>query len=193
VGVITGNNTEMIYRTLIKKAGVDSKKIREVEISFDLATFLTGVYDVRPAYIFDETVSLDQQGIKYTIVKPQDYGVQFIGTVYFTKRETVQKDPELVQKFVNSIASGWENALKNPEQALSFLGKYNNTIDVNRERQSFSKGMDYFRGENGKVLMVSQDRWVQMGNSLKELGVIKEVNINFIDNSFIDKYHTSKK
>jgi len=193
VGVLTGNNTEMIYRILVKKANVDPKKIQEVEASFDLATFLTGVYDVRPAYIFDETVSLDKEGIKYSIVKPQDYGVQFIGTVYFTKRETIQKEPELVQKFVNSIAAGWEIALENPEKALSYLGKYNNTIDVNRERLSFSKGMEYFRGENGRVLMVGKDRWVEMGNSLRELGKIKDVKVSFIDNTFIEKYHNSKK
>lgn len=192
VGVITGNNTEMIYRTLVKRANIDPKKIKEVEIPFDLATFITGAYDIRPAYIFDETVSLDKANIKYTIVKPQDYGVQFIGTVYFTKRETVRNEPELVQKFVNSIAAGWESAIQNPEKALSFLGSYNKTIDVSRERLSFSKGVDYFKGENDKVLMVSKDRWIQMGNALKELGLIKEVNTNFIDNTFIEKYHNIK-
>ena len=192
VGVITGNNTEMIYRTLVKRANLDTKKIQEVEIPFDLATFITGAYDVRPAYVFDETVSLDQANIKYTLVKPQDYGVQFIGTVYFTKRETVRSEPELVQNFVNAIAAGWESAIQDPEKALTYLGGYNKTIDVTRERLSFTKGVDYFRGENNKVLMVSKDRWTQMGNALKELGLIKEVNTNFIDNTFIEKYHALK-
>lgn len=193
VGVFTGNNTEMIYRTLVRKAGLDKNKLNEVEAPFDLGSFIAGTYDIRPAYIFDETVSLDKEAIKYTIVKPQDYGVSFIGTVYFTKRSTVENEPELVQKFVNSIAQGWELALQNPEKALKYLAAYNKTIDINRERASFKAGIDYFRGENGKVLTSDIQKWKQMGSDLKDLGVIKAFNADkFINNSFIDNYHNKK-
>jgi NitT/TauT family transport system substrate-binding protein len=193
VGVFTGNNTEMIYRTLVRKAGLDKNKLNEVEAPFDLGSFIAGTYDIRPAYIFDETVSLDKEAIKYTIVKPQDYGVSFIGTVYFTKRSTVENEPELVQKFVNSIAQGWELALQNPEKALKYLAAYNKTIDINRERASFKAGIDYFIGENGKVLTSDIQKWKQMGSDLKDLGVIKAFNADkFINNSFIDNYHNKK-
>lgn len=193
VGVITGNNTEMIYRTLIRKAGVDPRKVKEIEIPFDLATFITDAYDVRPAYIFDETVSLDQAGIEYTIINPNDYGVRFIGTVYFTTRETVEKEPVLVQKFVNSIAEGWELALSDAEKALTYLGSYSTTINVERERLSFAKGIDYFRGENNKVLTVSNERWSEMEAALRDLGKVKGTNISFTNTTFIDNYHAMKK
>jgi NitT/TauT family transport system substrate-binding protein len=193
VGVFTGNNTEMIYRTLVRKAGLDKNKLNEIEAPFDLGSFIAGAYDIRPAYIFDETVSLDKEAIKYTVVKPQDYGVSFIGTVYFTKRSTVENEPELVQKFINSIAQGWEIALENPEKALNYLAVYNKTIDINRERASFKAGIDYFRGENGKVLTSDIQKWKQMGSDLKDLGVIKAFDADkIINNSFIDKYHSGK-
>ena len=193
VGVFTGNNTEMIYRTLVRKAGLDKSKIKEVEAPFDLASFIIGAYNIRSAYIFDETVSLDNKGIKYTVVKPQDYGVSFIGTVYFTKKSTVEKEPELVQKFVNSIAKGWEITLKDPEKALKYLAAYNKTIDINRERTSFKAGIDYFRGENGKVLTSDINKWKQMGNDLIELKLIDSFNTDkFINNSFINNYHNVK-
>jgi NitT/TauT family transport system substrate-binding protein len=193
VGVFTGNNTEMIYRTLVRKAGLDKSKITEVEAPFDLGSFIAGAYDIRPAYIFDETVSLDKRGIKYSVVKPQDYGVSFIGDVYFTKRSTVENEPELVQKFINSIAQGWEIALKDPEKALKYLAAYNKTIDINRERASFKAGINYFKGENGKVLTSDIQKWKEMGNDLKGLGVVKAFDVDkFINNSFIDKYHNRK-
>lgn len=193
IGVFTGNNTEMIYRTLVRKAGLDKSKLYEVEAPFDLGSFIAGVYDIRPAYIFDETVSLDKMGIKYTVVKPQGYGVTFIGTVYFTKRRTVENEPKLIQKFVNAIAQGWEIALENPEKALQYLKAYNKTIDINREGASFKAGIDYFRGENSKVLTSDIEKWKAMGDDLKELGVIKAFDVDkFVDNSFIDKYHNKK-
>ena len=193
IGVFTGNNTEMVYRTLVRKAGLDKNKLNEIEAPFDLGSFIAGVYDIRPAYIFDETVSLDKEGLKYTVVKPQDFGVYFIGTVYFTERSTINKEPELVQKFVNSIAKGWEIALENPEKALKYLAAYNKTIDINRERASFKAGIDYFRGENGKVLTSDSNKWIEMGNDLIELNVINSFDIkNFIDNSFIENYFKNK-
>jgi ABC-type nitrate/sulfonate/bicarbonate transport system substrate-binding protein len=194
VGVFTGNNTEMIYRTLVRKANVDKDKITEIEASFDLGSFIAGSYDVRPAYIFDETVSLDRQDINYNIIHPQDYGVSFIGTVYFTQRSTVENQPELVQRFVNSIAKGWEIALENPDKALKYLAEYNSTIDITRERASFKAGIDYFRGEGDKVLTSDIEKWRQMGEDLVKIGVIDEFDVNnFVNMSFIRKYHKNNK
>jgi NitT/TauT family transport system substrate-binding protein len=193
IGVFTGNNTEMIYRTLVKKAELDKSKLNEIEASFDLISFQNKVYEIRPAYIFDEPVSLDQQNIKYTVVKPQDYDVSFVGPVYFTTQNIIKNEPELVQKFINSIAQGWEIALENPEKALKYLTVYSKNADINRERLSFKVGIDYFRGENGKVLTSDILKWKQMGNDLKDLGIIKTANVDkFINNSFIEKYHNKK-
>ncbi|MEP2445754.1 MAG: ABC transporter substrate-binding protein [Balneola sp.] len=190
VGVFTGNNTEMIYRTLVRKASLNLDKIEEVEAPFDLGSFIAGAYDIRPAYIFDETVSLDNQGIKYNVVKPQDYNVSFIGTVYFTKASTIENEPELVQKFVNSIARGWEIALENPELALSYLNEYNSSIDIKRERASFEAGINYFQGENNKVLTSNTQSWHDMGTDLKDLKVIQSFDVNkYVNNSFISRYH----
>lgn len=193
VGVFTGNNTEMIYRTLVRKAGLDKSKIKEVEAPFDLGSFIAGAYDIRPAYVFDETVSLDKENIKYTMVKPEDYGVSFIGMVYFTKRSTIENEPELVQKFINAIAQGWEIALSNPEKGLKYLSEYNRTIDIERERASFKAGIDYFMGEDGKILTTDINKWEQMGEDLKALGVIKDYDIaKSLNISFVNNFHNNK-
>jgi NitT/TauT family transport system substrate-binding protein len=194
VGVYIGNNTEMVYRTLAKKMNLNKSKIKEIEPSFDLATFIADAYDIRPAYIFDEPVSLDQKGIKYSIVKPQDYGVKFIGTAYFTTGKMIKQHPEIVQAFINSIAKGWEIALQEPTKAIKYLKNFDKNIDENREKNSFDKGADYFRGEDGNILEVKLERWTEMGNYLKDLGVIKSFDISKITNtSFIEKYRSQKK
>lgn len=189
VGVYSGNNTEMVYRTLVRKEKLNQSKIKEVEPSFDLASFIADAYDVRPAYIFDETVSLDMKGIKYTIVKPEDYGIKFIGNVYFTTRQMIQKKPEVVQAFINSIASGWKKAIADPKKAVDYLKAFDNAIDKNREYMSFEKGVNYFKGERNNILQVDNNRWQQMGDYLKDLGIIKSYEISkTIDTSFIHKY-----
>ena len=87
VGVLTGTSTEYVYRMLLSKLGIPKSSFTEIEAPFDLATFLAGEYDVRPAFIYDEPVSLDLKQVQYSIIQPEKFGVVFLGTVYFTTKK----------------------------------------------------------------------------------------------------------
>jgi NitT/TauT family transport system substrate-binding protein len=194
VGILTGTNTELIYKILKKKAGLDPSKIKEVEAPFDLATFIAGQYDVRPAFVYDEPVSLELKGIKYNMIKPADYGVNFLGTVYFTTAKMIKEKPEVVQAFVNSLADGWEDAFRDPKQAIRYLKKYDKDIDTVRESMSLQKAIPYFRGDNNKVLTCDVNKWNEMISSLKELAVLKNINLaQTVDTTFIHRYYEDKK
>jgi NitT/TauT family transport system substrate-binding protein len=192
VGVMTGNNTEYIYRALVEKTKINKKKIIEIEAPYDLATFITKTFDVRPAFAYDEPVSLDLQNIKYTSIKPEDYGVNFIGPVIFAKRSFVEKNKELTQRFINAMCDGWEKALNNPELAIQYLKKYDKNIDEVRELKSLIKGKEYFAGENGNPLYLSVERWQLFVNELTDLKLItpSENNLNSFDNSFVSNYYS---
>lgn len=192
VGVLTGTNTEYVYRTLVSKMGLDKSKIKEVEAPFDLNSFITAdAYDVRPAFIYDEPISLDLQNIKYTLIEPRHYGVSFIGTVYFTKKETIEKDPEMVRNFVFSVADGWNAALKYPEAAIALLEKYDANIDEKRELLSLKKGLTYFQGKDNKILWADESDWQEMVKSMRELGILQQ-DFNYaktVNNSFLQAYY----
>lgn len=194
VGVLTGTATEYVYRALLSKSGIDAKKLKEVEAPFDLATFIAGSYDVRPAFIYDEPVSLDMQNLKYTIINPSEYGVSFIGTVYFTTKKMVDENPETVQSFINAVAKGWEKSIKQPAVAIKYLKEYDSNIDENRELKSLEKGLSFFKGYNNEVLTADLPHWEQMSNTLVELGLLKKSDFkNVFDTSFVSKYHQIKK
>ena len=187
VGVFTGNNTEIIYRLLMKKANVDISKIAEIEAPFDLNTFITKNYAVRPAYIFDETVSLDLQNIEYNILKPQDFGVTFVGNVYFTSKDMVENNPDTVRKFVKAITEGWEATYKDVNKAAKYLKQYSNGINIEREIKSFNNGKEYFRNADGRVLFSDFKNWEMMEKDLKDLGKIKSSSYkNFVNYSFLN-------
>jgi len=194
VGVMTGNNTEFVYRALLNKAGLDKSKITEIEAPYDLATFITKAFDVRPAFAYDEPVSLDQQNIAYTTIKPEDYGVNFVGPVIFAKRSFVEKNKDLTQRFINAMAKGWEVALENPENAIKYLKEYDKNIDTSRELKSLLKGKEYFEGEAGKPLYLSKERWSSFVGELVDLKLVpqSESNYSCFDNSFVENYYGSK-
>lgn len=186
IGILTGTNTELIYKTLVKKNNLNQSKLKEIEAPFDLATFVTGEYDVRPAFVYDEPVSLEQQKIAYNILKPEDYGVKFLGTVYFCKRSLIENQPELVEAFILSIKAGWKKTFENPNHAIELLYKYDKNIDKERENKSLAKALEYFKGENDSLLYASKESWEMMAKDLKEMNFINTFDYNkTVNNSFL--------
>lgn len=195
VGILTATETETIYRLLLKRGIIDKNKIKEVEIPFDLNSFiLTKSYDIRPAYIYDEPITLDSKNISYSIIKPESYNVSIISGVYFTTDKMISTKPKIVQEFVNSIALGWEMAILNPNKAVDYLSEYDSNIDKVRELKSFIKGIDYFKGEDGKSLWASEKTILETLKILMEMGKIenaKDIN-KYFNTSFINNYHKLK-
>ncbi len=193
IGVQNGTSVYFMYKALLKSSGVDTTKIKEVEAPWDMATFLTGAYDVRPAFYNDETVTLEKNGIKYTTVRPEDNKVHFVGTVYFTTKKIVEDHPEEVQRFVSSLCEGWELALANPQKSIDYLLAFDKTIDTKRELQSLIKGIDYYKGANGKALTSNKEDWDNMAATLKEFGMLQNYNFKTsVNNTFVNWYHESK-
>ncbi len=117
-------STGLIYKILLKKAKVNETKIKELTVYPDLKVFLTGnTHQVQPAFIYDETVSLDLLNIKYNVIEPMKYGVMFKGPCYFTTRKTIQDNPKLVQAFINTMAAGITAAIAQPVEAIKALKK----------------------------------------------------------------------
>ena len=101
------------------------------------------------------------------------------------------KNPEVVQAFVNSVADGWRAANKYPERAIEYLKIYDSDIDKERELLSLKKAQSYFQGKNNKILWADIEDWNEMLNTLKNLQVIRNVDlVRSIDNSFLEKYYS---
>ena len=172
VGILAGTNTERVYQLMMKRAGIDRAKVKEIQVPFELQTFILGQYDVRPAFIYDEPVSLEQQGIAYEIIDPAQYGVNFTGTVYFTRRDVLDAKRPLAQALVTSLVKGWTYTIANPDESFSDLMAAYPTLKKDRERRSLQLALPYFAGENGKPLTASTDTWQRMITGLEEIGVI---------------------
>lgn len=194
IGILTGTATEFVYRTLVAKQKLDKSKLQELEAPFDLGTFISDAYDVRPAFIYDEPVSLDLKNIQYTVVEPRSYGVDFLGTVYVTTRQSIRTHHDDIQAFVSAVADGWKAALKYPDQAINLLVEYDKTINKDRELLSLRKAESYFRGRDGRVLHADFADWEGTLRSLKDLGAVGDVDLHsMIDESFLLHYESALK
>jgi len=172
VGILAGTNTERIYQLMMKRAGIDRGKVKEIQVPFELQTFVLGQYDVRPAFIYDEPVSLEQQGVAYEVIDPAKYDVYFTGTVYFTRRDVLAAKRPVAQALVTSLVKGWTYAIANPDESLADVLVAYPTLKKERESRSLQLALPYFAGENGQPLTASTQTWQAMISGLEEIGVI---------------------
>lgn len=195
VGILPFGSTGLVYKFLLKKNHVDKTKITEMIVSPDLRVFIaTENHQVQPAFIYDETVSLDMQGVEYNVLEPKEWGVNFKGMCYFCKDITLKTNPNLVRAFIYTMADGWNEAIKNPIKAIQALKVVAPNIDEERELKVLTKGKDYYNAYNGQPLYSDIESWIQMSNDLKSIGIIKNnIPINdVIDLSFVKDYYTNK-
>lgn len=194
VGTMEGSPVDLIYQVLKKKENLSINKKNEVPTGWVLTGFERDLYDVYPAFINDEPVKLKLQGVELNIIYPSSYDVNFIGTVYFCKRELVDCCPEIVQKFVNAIAYGWELALANPDKSISLLMNYDKSLDKKKELNSLISGIDYFKGENNKILYTKEETWNKMANQLIGIGQLNSFDYNStVDFRFVTWYLSKVK
>jgi NitT/TauT family transport system substrate-binding protein len=191
VGIQSGGATEFVYRSLISKLKLDESKINEVQIGFDMKPFIEDQYDVRPGFIFDEAVYLDINHITYNIIDPRKYGLKYPGRVYFAQKDFIDKNPALIQEFVNTVAQGWTYALNKPDSAINQLKAFEPKIDYQREYKGLVKAKEYFSGYNNQILMPDTVAINDMVHSLQQLKVIKgnPKLSDYFNLSFINKLH----
>ncbi len=192
VGTMEGSPVDLIYQALKKKLSLQIPPKDEIPTQWVLTGFIRDDYDVYPAFINDEPITLKRQGIDVNIVEPSHFDVNFIGTVYFCRREFAERYPEIVQAFVNAIADGWKRAIQDPKQAIAYLKDYDSNVDQAKETESLLTGRDFYKGEEGKILYCKASTWRHMADTLTDIGALKQpfdYNAN-VENKFVSWYHS---
>jgi NitT/TauT family transport system substrate-binding protein len=95
--------------------------------TFNPQPFLADEKSAMQGYVTSEPYAIEQQGkFKPRIFLLADYGFNSYSTLIETRTELVEKDPDLVQKFVDASAIGWYNYLYHDNKAANELIKKHN-------------------------------------------------------------------
>lgn len=138
VGRKPGDAQDTAYLVMLEKLGVDRKRIKEVEIQYDLTPFYKDEVHVWNGFVIDEPIAAQLAGYPVNIIHPDDYGVHVYADVIVTKGQTLRTRPELVEKFLRASLKGWEYAVMYPDEAVAAtLAR-----DAKLEEIHQSKGME---------------------------------------------------
>jgi NitT/TauT family transport system substrate-binding protein len=113
------------YQWLKKDYGFTDRQVKPY--TFNPQPFLVDKRTAMQGYVTSEPYAVEMQGkFKPVIFLLADQGFSTYSTLLETRRELVEKNPELVQRFVDSSMIGWYNYLYGDNRAANALIKKHN-------------------------------------------------------------------
>lgn len=94
---------------------------------FSPAPFIANLHAVQQGYVTAEPLTIEKAaGFRPNVFLLADYGFSTYSTTVETRRETVEKNPDLVQRFVDASTIGWYNYLYGDNAKANILIKRDN-------------------------------------------------------------------
>ncbi len=123
VGVTTDYWKTVLQETL-SAAGVDPNQVTEVKVTTDdMSMLYDHQVDAWLGYAQDEPIRAQMAGHPVTDIFPADYGVGGYEGLVIANTRTLEKQPDMVRRFVAASEEGWRYALQHSEEAAAILDK----------------------------------------------------------------------
>ncbi len=120
-------------RYIMKKYGGDISKVKFVNVGMlDFATGLKkGIFDFQWIFYGWEGIAAKLKGLKidYIPLAKLDPVFDYYTPIIITSKKLAKTKPQLVRKFMQATAKGYEFAIAHPEKAAKILLKYSPELD----------------------------------------------------------------
>ncbi|HEY8334472.1 MAG TPA: ABC transporter substrate-binding protein [Tardiphaga sp.] len=148
--------------------------------TFNAQPFLADKNSAMQGYVTSEPFVVEKQaGFKPTLILLADYGFDGYSTLIETRRELVDKKPDLVQRFVDASIVGWYNYLYGDNKpANDLIKKLNPEMTDDMLAYSTAKMKEYGIVDSGDSLRdgigaMSEARVASFFDKMSRAGVVK--------------------
>jgi len=181
---------ETMLKALMEKYGADFSKLQMVNIG--ASDFVTSVQkDVDFSWIFYgwDGIASEVKNFKINFLKLQDLdeNLDFYTPVIITSEDNIEKNPEMIKKFLMATSKGYDFAIKNPDEASQILLKDTPELDKNIVIASQKYLAGQYQADASKWGLMNEKIWQNFSNWMfdKKL-IIKELDYkNAYTNEFL--------
>jgi NitT/TauT family transport system substrate-binding protein len=185
---------QTFYAWLRLAYGFNDENIRPY--SYNSAPFIMNKSSIQQGYVTDEPYEIEKQGhFKPNVFLLSDYGYDTYSTLIVTRRNIVEKNPDLVQRFVEASAIGWYHYLYGDSSQGNALIKRDNP-DIKNDQIAFSIGelKKYGVVDSGDALTLgigamTDARWKDFFDKMVAIGMVDKRTdyTNAYTLQFVDK------
>ena len=104
-----GAESAIVYEAMLARLSIPRSRLTEVQAPPGAGALLDGAVDLAPLGGADE-LALSRRGVRYTTLKPAEFGVHKLGTVYFASEKAMGEDRDVFERFLKALIAGWGRA-----------------------------------------------------------------------------------
>ncbi len=165
-GIWEGQDTQIVFRAMLNNAGVDYRKVREIPISFGISKFADEQIDTQMIYLINEGLEARSRGYAINTLYPEDFNVHFYGDTIVASDALIEKDPELVERFVRASLKGWNWSTAYVERAGTLSLAYDPSLQPTHEESMMRESLPFIFTGNGKIGSMASSTWQEIENIL---------------------------
>ncbi|WP_204151624.1 ABC transporter substrate-binding protein [Leptolyngbya sp. CCY15150] len=145
--------------------------------NFNPGPFLADTTSAQQGYLSSEPLKVSQEGgFEPLVFLLADYGYNPYATTIETRRELVDSDPDLVQRFVDASIKGWYSYFEDPAPANELIKQDNPEMSDEQLAYSHEKMQEYGIVISGDaetlgIGAMTEERWQTFFESLVEAGI----------------------
>ena len=164
----------LVFRAMMNKLGLDPDSVRQVETGFDLMPFYLAEVDIWAGFLTNEVLSAREQGYPVHVILPDYYGIHLYGMVLIAGESLIEKNPDLVLRFLRATLRGWRWAVENPEQAARLSLSYDPELDLEHEIALSEASIPLIHTGEDQIGWMNEKVWQNTHDMLLGQGILKE-------------------
>jgi ABC-type nitrate/sulfonate/bicarbonate transport system substrate-binding protein len=170
------------------KMRVSRSMVVEVPSGASYSALLNGEIDVFAGGV-ETGASLRKVGIQYGRLRPFDFAVHLLGSVYFSSEETISRHPEIISRFLGGVVEGWHALNSNYEVAaikLKDIGAPSEELGVflEEQRNYLQPPGERFGEFDSYRWRVTQDVMLQQRRLDRSMDLTKAVTYEFLREAY---------
>jgi ABC-type nitrate/sulfonate/bicarbonate transport system substrate-binding protein len=129
IGVQDSNLT--LFNALLAANDIDPSEVTIVPVQYDPAPLVNGEVDGFIAYLTNEAISVEMEGLATTNLPFAENGLPFVAETVTTTDETISSNREMLKAFLVAEIKGWTDALADPQAGADLaIEKYGVDLDL---------------------------------------------------------------
>ncbi|WP_062201571.1 ABC transporter substrate-binding protein [Demequina salsinemoris] len=114
IGVQDSNTA--LFEALLAANGLTTDDVTVVPVQYDPAVLVNGEVDGFVAYLTNESLVVQAEGIDVTNLPFADNGLPFVAETITVTQDLIDSDPEMIKAFLVAEIKGWSDAVNDPEE-----------------------------------------------------------------------------
>lgn len=176
VGLLVGGQPIVEVAAMFVNEGVKLDALALEPNAVGMDALLSGKLDADFGYMTNEPFQNQQAGREVNYLLPVNYGVDFYGDTLFTSERQLQEHPQQVAALRRAVMRGWQYALENPDEIISFL--LDRYPDLNRDALHFEAERihELVKPDIVEIGHMNPERWRRMADTFVKLGMVEDTS-----------------